>query len=184
MNTNDKFQRFLEMTDHPERFSDEELMQLARDPEMAVWYETLSDVEAAVKQIMKKKPRSRILKLAISWIMTTAAAILLVFLLWPSDEPSPAIIPSTESLINESPICRLPSRPVPVEQKKEVSHATHKKHIVTDTGQTLIENEEDHILEVLTNYSFEEDFGTNIQHHRNQMREKYGLNVDEQPHSI
>ena len=49
MITDDKFKRFLAMTDRPEDFSDEELMELARDPEMAAWYAALSDVEKAAK---------------------------------------------------------------------------------------------------------------------------------------
>lgn len=50
MKPNEKFQRFLEMTDHPERFPDEELVQLSRDPELAAWYRTLAEVEATVKK--------------------------------------------------------------------------------------------------------------------------------------
>ena len=184
MNTNDKFQRFLEMTDHPERFADEELMQLARDPEMAAWYEALSDVAAAAKQMPQAEPRSRSLKLVVSWTMAAAAALLIAFLLWPSDEQSPVITTPPASQIAEAPICRLPSRPVPVEQKTEVKHAARKRHLATVTQQTPNEDTEDYYLEAVTDYSFEEVFGTNIHHHRDQMREKYGLNVDEQPLSI
>lgn len=184
MNTNDKFQRFLEMTDHPERFSDEELMQLAHDPEMAAWYEALSDVEAAAKQMPQAKPRSRSLKLVVSWIMATAAAVLFAFLLWPKDKQSAVIITPPASQIAEAPVCRPPSKSVPVEHNTEVMSATRKRHIATTTEQTPNENAEDFFQEAVTEYSFEEDFGTNIKHHRDQMREKYGLNVDEQTLSI
>ena len=143
MNTNDKFQRFLEMTDHPERFSDEELMQLAHDPEMAAWYEALSDVEAAVKQMPQAKPRSRSLKLVVSWIMATAAAVLFAFLLWPKDELNPVIITPPASQIAEAPVCRPPSKSVPVEHNTEVMSATRKRHIATTTEQTPNEDAED-----------------------------------------
>lgn len=184
MNTNDKFQRFLEMTDHPERFSDEELMQLAHDPEMAAWYEALSDVEAAAKQMPQAKPRSRSLKLVVNWTMATAAAVLFALLFWPKDEQNPVIITPPASQIAEAPICRPPSKSVPVEHNTEVMSATRKRHIATTTEQTPNEDAEDYFLEAVTEYSFEEDFGTNIKHHRDQMREKYGLNVDEPTLSI
>lgn len=47
--TDDKFKRFLAMTDQPENFSNKDLMELARDPEMASWYAALSDVEKVIK---------------------------------------------------------------------------------------------------------------------------------------
>lgn len=82
--TNDKFKRFMAMTDHPEDFSDEELMELVRDPEMAAWYHTLSDVEEAAKSKVHtiRVRGSRYHTLIIS-LLATAAAVILAFLLWP-----------------------------------------------------------------------------------------------------
>lgn len=80
--TDDKFKRFMAMTDHPEDFSDEELMELAHDPEMAAWYHTLSDVEEAAKsKVHTTRVRgSRYHALIISLLAT---AVILAFLLWP-----------------------------------------------------------------------------------------------------
>lgn len=89
MEANDKFKRFLEMTDHPERFSDEELMQLARDPELAAWYKTLCDTEAAAKTTKKELPavsqwgtklRHFVSSYQRIWIGTAAAAVLVAVL--------------------------------------------------------------------------------------------------------
>lgn len=42
MTEDDKMKLFLEMTDHPERFTDEELQRLLADEDMRGWYELLS----------------------------------------------------------------------------------------------------------------------------------------------
>lgn len=81
METNDKFLRFLEMTDHPERFSDEELMQLVRDPEMAAWYKTLRDVEPAAKEMTSAPSRrGRKIAMVVGWMMATAAVLTAVYM--------------------------------------------------------------------------------------------------------
>lgn len=85
--TNDKFKRFLAMTDHPESFTDEELMELVRDPEMAAWYAALSAAETAAKEkSAMTKPRSRKVALIVGWAMVAAAVLTLAFLLWPESQ--------------------------------------------------------------------------------------------------
>lgn len=83
MSTDDKFQRFLELTDHPERFSDEELMQLVHDPQMAAWYETLCCAEEAVKEspALTAKPHGRKVALMVSWAAAAAAVLVAVMML-------------------------------------------------------------------------------------------------------
>ncbi len=80
----DKFKRFLAMTDRPESFSDEELMELALDPDMAAWYAALSEAERAVKCKTEVAPlpasRPRALMIA---LLATAAMLTVAFLLWP-----------------------------------------------------------------------------------------------------
>lgn len=85
--TNDKFKRFLTMTDHPESFTDEELMELVRDPEMAAWYAALSAAETAAKEkTAMPKPRSRKVALIVGWTMAAAAVLTLALLLWPESQ--------------------------------------------------------------------------------------------------
>lgn len=83
MSTDDKFQRFLELTDHPERFSDEELMQLVHDPQMAAWYEALCCAEEAVKErpALTAKPHGRKVALMVSWAAAAAAVLVAVMML-------------------------------------------------------------------------------------------------------
>ena len=90
------------MTDHPDSFTDEELMELVRDPEMAAWYEALSDAEEVIRT---QSPLSQGERLANArqlhaatplhhgrgtrregWIISLlaiAAMLTVAFLLWP-----------------------------------------------------------------------------------------------------
>ena len=96
MTTDDKFKRFLAMTDQPENFSDEELMELVRDPEMAAWYAALSDAERVAKCKTEMVPhpvlRPRTLVIA---LLATAAMLMVAFLLWP-ERLEDAITPPEE----------------------------------------------------------------------------------------
>ena len=135
----DKFKRFLAMTDRPEDFSDEELMELARDPEMAAWYAALSDAEKAAKRMTEatkldgSRPRALIITL-----LATAAMLTVAFLLWPdaAHEEPPALIthempklPRDEK--EEQPVMVQPAKeehPVTVTKKeKTVSHQGEAK---------------------------------------------------------
>lgn len=92
---NDKFERFLEMTDHPERFTDEELQELALDPEMAAWYRTLAAVEesAAVQTSADVKPRTarrfRLSRVAAGLLAAAAAVLVAVLVLIPKQVDKP-----------------------------------------------------------------------------------------------
>ena len=98
--TDDKFKRFVAMTDHPERFSDEELMELARDPEMAAWYQMLSDVEEAAKsKAHTTKVHGSSYHTLIISLLATAAAILIAFLLWPESHEASIMQPELQSVI-------------------------------------------------------------------------------------
>lgn len=46
----EKFKRFLDMTDHPERYTEKQLEELLSDEEMASWYQELADVDSALRQ--------------------------------------------------------------------------------------------------------------------------------------
>ena len=132
MEANDKFKRFLEMTDHPERFSDEELMQLARDPELLAWYETLADAEAAAKE-MTAMPKSRSRKIAsiVGWMMAAAAMLTAALLLWPKNHETIMIQPEqqppviTEAMPSEKTPSETVGEEAPVSQTQTipVSHA-------------------------------------------------------------
>ena len=143
MITDDKFKRFLAMTDRPEDFSDEELMELARDPEMAAWYAALSDVEKAAKCKTEEAshPVSRPRALIIA-LLATAAMLTVLFLLWPdaAREEPPALI------AHEMP--KLPrdekeDQPVTVQQatKEQFVTVTTKEKTVSHQGDTKPLNE-------------------------------------------
>ena len=134
--TNDKFKRFLEMTDHPESFTDEELMELVRDPEMAAWYAALSAAETAAKEkSAMPKPRSRKVALIVGWAMVAAAVLTLVFLLWPESqettmmlteqqtpviaEVAPTETTSTETIEVETPVSQPLTIPASHTQKSQ-----------------------------------------------------------------
>lgn len=132
MEANDKFKRFLEMTDHPERFSDEELMQLARDPEMAAWYEALANAEAAAKEMTAMpKLRSRKVASIVGWTMATAAMLTAALLLWPKNhetimmqpEQQPPFITEVMPSDNISPETVEEEAPVGQTQTIPASHA-------------------------------------------------------------
>ncbi len=117
MTTDDKFQRFLEMTDHPERFTDEELMQLARDPAMKAWYTTLTEVHDALYDL-PQMPDSRLgrqqaflpqvlplrkVRTALIGLLATAAVLTLAYLVWPrTEEMQPAVAVATTEHVPET----------------------------------------------------------------------------------
>ncbi len=112
MTTDDKFQRFLEMTDHPERFTDEDLMQLARDPEMKAWYTMLTEVHDALHDLPQvpdsRHGRQQVLPLrkvrtALIGLLATAAVLTLAYLVWPRmEEMQPTLTIATTEHVPET----------------------------------------------------------------------------------
>ena len=133
--TNDKFKRFLAMTDHPESFTDEELMELVRDPEMAAWYAALSAAKTAAKEKSAiPKPRSRKVALIVGWAMVATAVLTLAFLLWPESQeatmmltehqkPVIAEVTPTETTPTETTETIEVETPTPQPQTIPASHA-------------------------------------------------------------
>lgn len=153
MKTNDKFQSFLEMTDHPERFSEEELMQLAHDPEMAVWYEALTAAETAAKEMAAQpKPRNRNVVPIVGWTMAVAAILTAALLLWPKNHETTIKLPEQQPpAIAEANLSEnIPSKTVEVEpplsqtQTITASHsqAPKAKKCIAQAVATIIKKEE------------------------------------------
>lgn len=146
---NDKFQRFLAMTDHPERFSDKELMELVNDPEMAAWYQMLVDVKNSVRHTPRNtKARFPIRFIALNMLTAAAAIILILLLLPPKDTtetiPQPqteihaatsdgriAVIPKREKEESSITEVQAPKRSAP---RRSGKHKVHKEKLMeTDT---------------------------------------------------
>lgn len=142
------------MTDHPESFTDEELMELVRDPEMAAWYASLSDAETAAKEKTAiPKPRSRKVALIVGWTMAAAAVLTLALLLCPESqeatmthavqqtpvitEVAPTETTPTETIEVETPVSQPLTIPASHTQKSQA-----RKRIAQATDPVAKKNEE------------------------------------------
>lgn len=123
--TDDKFKRFLAMTDRPEDFSDEELMELRRDPEMAAWYAALSDAERVAKCKTEMVPhpvlRPRALIIA---LLATAAMLMLAFLLWPERLEDAITPPEEQPVVAEATLQQPEQKPVIGDMQSEPMQST------------------------------------------------------------
>ena len=134
-----KFKRFLEMTDYPERFTDEELMQLARDPEMDAWYQTLAAVEASadIHTSTDVKPRAarrfRLSRVAASLLAAAAAVLVAVLVLKPKD--------STERTKVERPVAKT--------ERAETAIVIKNARRTTGHVQSEKRNKTDNVLKTL-----------------------------------
>jgi hypothetical protein len=131
MTTDDKFKRFLAMTDRPEDFSDEELMELRRDPEMAAWYAALSDAERVIKTRSPRKTKW------VFMLLATAAVLTVVFFLWPDaarEEPPALTTHEMPELQKDEKV----ARPMTVQQtdQEHLLAVTKKAEPVAHKGDT------------------------------------------------
>lgn len=129
--TDDKFKRFLAMTDRPEDFSDEELMELRRDPEMAAWYAALSDAERVIKTRSPRKTKW------VFMLLATAAVLTVVFFLWPDaarEEPPVLTTHEMPELQKDEKV----ARPMTVQQtdQEHLLAVTKKAEPVAHKGDT------------------------------------------------
>jgi len=160
MTTDDKFKRFLAMTDRPEDFSDEELKELVRDPELAAWYAALSATEevrrtrglflegeslAGAREVRAATPlRHRRGARRAGWVVSllaTAAVLVVAFLLWPEsiqeETPAPTAHETQgkpENASAETPHLSAPvDQPLMAQQTRQEHHATIQKAEGTQT---------------------------------------------------
>ena len=141
------------MTDYPERFTDEELMQLARDPEMAAWYQTLADVEASadVHTSTDVKPpaarRFMLSRVAASLLAAAAAVLVAVLVLKPKG--------TTESMKVEKPVAiasmkqTTTQRPVAKTERAETAIVIKNARRTTGHVQSEKRNKTDNVLKTL-----------------------------------